>query len=391
MKYHFANLAIICLLALSAGCKKKTDIEFIKPDKPIPVTYKSSKDNLGAILKNAAGKPEVFTVNATTGGKFTSSKGITYTIDPEIFIKPNGQTAEGNVNVAVSEITKASEMILNDMPTNAIITPQDSASQDSIKNPKLKEQGGMLNSFGEIKVEAKQNEEKLELKPGEEIKVEIPQVAVPEPIIPLISVPIWDTRPVKQQILGRDPENSEVTIEATGDAEVQTGIEWVKAPQVCQYKANNAIPSLSFEIPKLNVWRNCDVLVSYPRNTTVLGYFTNVFNNEADSLDRYNGKIQPNLLFFKKKGDNTLIHLYNHIRNAPNDKKGFLSYQDSFGMGMEGIFLALVNKDGKFYAEKKAVTIGEPVSGKTYFGVNFTLSEVTENQMLSLIESMNNE
>ncbi|MBC7391144.1 MAG: hypothetical protein H7329_18200 [Opitutaceae bacterium] len=386
MKNHFVHFAFIGILALSAGCKKKTDIDF-RPETSNAVTN-NSKGSLGAFFKNAALKPEVFQVNATTGGKFTSSKGITYTIDPGIFVKPNGQTAEGIVDVAVSEITKPSEMIMNDMPTNAIITPQDSARQDSINNPKIQEKGGMLNSFGEIKVEAKQNNEQLELKADAEVKVQIPQTAVPEPIVPTELVKTWTTRPVPTAgQIGHD-FNNQVVFGAT--TMYESCFIWLEMPKPCIYLVNESnVPCLYMEVPRLNVYFNSDVLVEAPRQTTVLGYFTNVFN-ESETIENLDGK-QSNMLFFKKKGDNAVYKLYNNILNAPEGKKGLLSYQNTMGIGMEGTFIALVNKDGKFYAEKKDATIGEPAAGKNFVGINFTLNEVTESQMLDLIKSVDYE
>jgi hypothetical protein len=35
------------------------------------------------------------------------------------------------------------------------------------------------------------------------------------------------------------------------------------------------------------------------------------------------------------------------------------------------------------------VTVGAPASGKTYYGVTFSLTEVTEAQLLTLIQQLN--
>ena len=84
-----------------------------------------------------------------------------------------------------------------------------------------------------------------------------------------------------------------------------------------------------------------------------------------------------------------MVKLYNKIISAPVGKEGLLSYQNSFPIGIEGTFLAITTKDGKFYAEMKDVTIGAPASGKTYFPVSFNLAEVTEAGLLSLIQQLN--
>lgn len=416
MKNHFSSITIICILAVFASCKKKTDIDYMLPSKPTSANGLGSRDDLAALLRSAANKPETFTVNATTGGKFFSSKGIAYTVAPGIFIKPNGETAQGDVQVTVQEVTQASEMILNDMPTNAIVLPKDSIinpKDTTVFNPKdstftrdttqqvIKgnEEGGMLNSFGEIKVDASQGGENLELKPNTAIEVEIPQLAIPEPIISGSFVPLWDTvKELTTQLIGRNHENIEVSSLKESEKRIETGCQWVQdngnATTGTTIVNNNdntgnnttTVPSLKFNLDQLGSWKNCDVLITVDRKTTVLGFFTNVFNN-SDTLSTYMG-VESNMLFFKKKGNNTVVKLYNPIVAAPAGKKGFLSYQNSFGIGMEGTFLALVNKDGKYYAHQKTVTIGEPENGKDFVGVNFNLQEVTQEQMFALIDSM---
>jgi len=371
-------IALIGLATVFGSCKKKTDIESLAP---IELLIPETKEDLSTFLKNAARKAEVFKINAQMGGKFSTSKGNIYTIAPNIFAKTDGSTVIGTVEISVKEITEASEMILEDKPTNAELP-----SKDTI-NPVP----AILESFGEFKVEAKQGTEELELKPNTEIQVEIPK-PVEEPVLQGYQVPLWtgDTTYRKNRI-GYDHENREVFQEVAEP--VSAGMTW-KYTNASTSKGEEvveevSVPTLSFGIPKLGEWRNCDVLVQFPRSTTVLGFFTNVFNDTAFT-DSYAGT-QANMLFFKKKGDKVLAKLYNHILNAPEGKKGLLSYQNSFGIGMEGTFIALVSKDGKYYTQKKAVTIGEPENGKNYVGISFTLSEVTKEQMLSLIESMDNE
>src|SRR6478609_3478101 len=110
MRKHFSNLTLLCGILLAASCKKTTDVVYVLPNN-------STKDDLATLFKSKAGSAEKFTVNASTGGKFTSSKGITYTVAPGIFVKPDGSTAQGNVEISVKEITGVSDMILNDKTT----------------------------------------------------------------------------------------------------------------------------------------------------------------------------------------------------------------------------------------------------------------------------------
>jgi hypothetical protein len=94
------------------------------------------------------------------------------------------------------------------------------------------------------------------------------------------------------------------------------------------------------------------------------------------------------MLFFKKAGTNTLINYSTMILNPAAGKEGFLSYQNSMPIGTSGTFLAISAKEGKFYAEMKDVTFVTPAAGKDFISYSFSLSEVSETQLLNLINQM---
>jgi hypothetical protein len=143
----------------------------------------------------------------------------------------------------------------------------------------------------------------------------------------------------------------------------------------------------SFNLDSLGQWRNCDALMNDPRpKTTAFGYFTNQWSSQSSSS--YLGG-EASMLFFKVKQQNTLVKLTGKIMTSVLGKEGLYSYQNSFPIGMEGTFMAITFKNGKVYAEMKDVTIAAPASGKTYFPVSFSLNEVTEAQLLSLIQQLN--
>lgn len=373
-------VSALCLTMLVVGCKKKDPVEILYPDQQKNTSV--LKEDLKSLLKSAAKKSEKFQLTAEAGGKFTTTKGNIYTVAPNIFVDKDGNPITGKVDITVNEVEDVSEMILNDKPTNAELEN---------KKDTLNPTGAMLESLGEFKVDAKQGEKELALKPNAEIQVEVPKPKVEEPQVDKYEVPLWSGDTIEESSQkGWDYENRLVM--GTERRPVQKGVEWHLTPQkavVENVVVNNVSqPVMSFGIGKLGEWRNCDVLVPISRTTTVLGYFTNVFHEGEDG--GYQG-LQPNMLFFKKKGDNVLVKLYTRILNAPVGKQGFLSYQNTFNIGMEGTFLALVTKDGKFYAQKKSVTIGEPESGKNYVGISFVLNEVSEREMLDLIVSLDNE
>lgn len=307
-----------------------------------------------------APKYEAFTIDASLGGNLTTSKGTKINFPANAFKKSNGQIVSGHVTVEVKDIFSASDMLLGNRPT--------AAGAD------------MLVSFGEMTVKASQGADALQLNAPAKVVVPAPKPANGQI---LREIPMWSgDSAVTYTLNGYNHENTSVTLTQTGY--LPRGINWT---QNGNFAVNNGTGTAAFNLDSLGVWRNCDALMSDPRpKTTVLGYFSNQWNGATSS--NYMGG-EPSMLFFKAKQQNTLIKLYNTIMNAPAGKEGLLSYQNSFPIGLEGTFLAITFKDGKIYAEMQDTTIGAPASGKTYFPVTFTLTEVTESQLLLLIQQLN--
>ena len=356
MKQLFSKTAILSLAIATSlmACKKNKDV--IKPTS-------NDLEKVKSFFSANAPKYESFTIDASAGGTLTTSKGTKIKFPAGIFKKANGQIVSGSVTVEVKDILQVSDMLLGNRPTET--------------------NGEMLISFGEMTVKASQNGEALQVK-NDSARVQVP-LAPPKPANGQIirEIPMWaGDSAVNYTLQGYDHENTSVTLTQTGY--VPRGINW---NQNGNFALNNTNGTSSFALDSLGVWRNCDALMGDPRpKTTVLGYFTNQWN--AATSASYMGA-EPSMLFFKVKQQNSLVKLYNKIVNAPAGKEGLLSYQNSFPIGMEGTFLAITTKDGKFYAEMKDVTIGTPASGKTYFPVSFSLNEVTESGLLSLIQQLN--
>lgn len=354
MKQSFLKIGSIALMSLSifTSCRKeRTDI-------------KTSNDleKVKAFFEANAPKYESFTIDASAGGTITTSKGTKINFPAGIFKNGAGQIVTGNVTVEVKDILQASDMLLGNRPTAA--------------------GGGILESFGEMTVKASQNGQALQLR-NDSARVRVPLAPKPAAGQQLRDIPMWrGDSAVSFSINGHDHENTSVTLTQTGY--IPRGIDWI---QNGNFATNNNDGTSSFNLDSLNRWTNCDALMSDPRpKTTVLGYFTNQWN-PATSTSFMGG--EPSMLFFKVKQKNTMVKLYNKIVNAPVGKEGLLSYQNSFPIGIEGTFLAITFKDGKVYAEMKDVTVGAPASGKTYFPVSFSLNEVSEAQLLSLILQLN--
>ena len=304
---------------------------------------------------------ERFTIDAAAGGVISTAKGTKYKIPAGAFVTASGQAITGSVVVDVKEITKVSEMILGNKPTTTT-------------------DGSILVSYGEFFVKASQNNNQLLLKKDSAILVQV----VAKPAGQVREMPLWDGDSLATYTYtGYDHENTAVTL--TQQYSVNRGVQWTQATGYALF--NNTTGTLDFRLDSLLNWRNCDVLYNYPgTKTTVMGYFANNFNEETGSA--YGGE-QPSMLFFKPKNENSLVKLYNIIMNAPVGKKGFHSYQTSIPIGLEGTFLAISAKNGKFYAEMKDVTIAAPLAGKTYTAVTFDPQEVSETGLLALINQIN--
>lgn len=354
MKKLFFTVTVFASILTFESCKRKVDIETNFPAKPVSVAQAKADGKLLEVFNANAPQAESTSFDASVGTSFTNSKGTTYTIDPDIFVKQDGSPVTGEVTVKVREISRVSEMILADKPT-------------------VTNDGQMLESFGEFKVDAIQGTDILKLKEAAVVRI---TVVVRDTINVGMAkgIPMWDGDTIAQTALkGYNYVNEEVTV--VKEYVIRKGIDWTLKADVATQLGSR----LNMTIDKLGTWHNCDALFSDGAKTTVIGYYNNVFNESSSA---------SNLLFFKRAGTNTLIKLCTNVIDGPSDKQGYLSYQNSFPIGMFGSFIAIVYKDGKFYTAIKDVTIA-PESGKTFMGIDFTLTERTEAEMLDDINLMN--
>lgn len=352
----FNLIAVIAMAILTIVSCKKSDVN-------VPNNNNADLRKIQEFFDKNKPKYESFTVDASAGGSITLTSGTKITFPANAFKRGN-TIVTGNVQVSALDILKPSNMILGDRPT-------------------ITSNGQMLESFGEIVVRANQNGNELQL--NNEAAGKAVNVALAVGLAPGAQrreAPIWDgDSAISQTSSGHNHENQMVSITTT--VRVPKGIDW----SLLSGQFGSVTPTTSyFNLDSLGQWRNVDALYNDPRpKTTVLGYFGNLFNTTNSN---YMGQ-EPSMLFFKTKGTNTLVKLYNVIFNPVAGKEGLLSYQNSMPIGQEGTFLAITTKNGKFYAEMRDVTIGSPDPGKNYVAYTFNFTEVSEAQLLSLINQMN--
>lgn len=349
------SLALIAVVAIGMlSCKKNNT--------PSPGTNNSNDgQTVTTFRENHGPQFESFTLNASAGAVITSSKGIKYTIPGGAFVTAEGAEVTGSVSISVKEINSASDMILADKPT-------------------LTSDGRMLVSYGEFFVKASQNNKNLLLKKDSAVKVQVPARAAG-----VQEIPLWaGDSSITATLSGHDYLNAAITISLR--TSVRTGITWNQLNNHFAF-FNSSTGTLDFRLDSLVTWRNCDVLLSNSNpKTTVLGYFSSHYNSRT-STD-YMGE-QPTMLYFKPRNQNTLIKFYNIILNASAGYQGFLSYQASIPVGMEGTFLAMSTINGKFYADMKDITIASPAGSNNYTTLSFDPQEVSESALVSLILQMN--
>lgn len=352
MKKLILSIAVISVVG-ATSCRK---------DKQVTNDF-SDLGTMTAFFEAYAPKAESFTLDAGVGGTITTSKGTKIKFPANVFLDANNNVVSGNIKVHVKDILKPSDMILGDKPT-------------------MDAKGGFLRSFGELIVKADKNGAELGIK-RDSAEVVVP-LGIREAQGVGNKIPIWDgDTTISTTSTGHNHVNAPSTV--TSSIKVPKGVNWIDMGTTAT--SNPAGTESTFLLDALGQWRNCDALLNNAgTRVTVLGYFTVNYNEQTSS--NYTGK-EPTMLFFKQKNQNTLIKLYNVIVNAPAGKEGLLSYQQSFTVGMEGTFLAISSKNGKFYAHMKDVTIPAPNGTDNYVGIDFAPQEVSEVALIGLINQMN--
>lgn len=356
MKKFITSTLLVAATVISISSCKKEASTTINPNSSAGVDGQT----MATFRKNHGPQAESFTVDASAGAVVTSSKGIKYTIPAGAFVTSAGAAVTGNVTFSVKEINTAADMLLSDRPT-------------------LTRDGRMMVSYGEIFVQAVQNNNSLVLKRDSGVKVQIPAKPNGQ------EIPLWDgDSTTSVSLSGYDYLNTAVTISI--QTPVRRGIVWDQISAGYAF-FNGSNGTLDFKLDSLAQWRNCDaILPTSGTKTTVLGYFNSHYNPET--AQDYSGD-QPTMLFFKPHNQNTLIKLYDIILNATGSYQGFVSYQASMPIGMQGTFLAMSTQNGKFYADMKDVTIATPTGSNNYTTVSFDPQEVSESAMVNLILQLN--
>ena len=344
-------LSSVIISCLSNENVKKTDIDILNE----------------FTSKNGA-QFEKFTIDASLGDTLITSKGTTLIIKPNIFTTKDGAAIIGNVDIFFKEILNASDMLLDNKPT-------------------ITENGEILLSFGEFKMLAVQNNIPLILNPRIVNRIN-GFLAIKLPVgFNLGEIPMWNsaTGDTIYEIKRNGLDYNAIEVTVSDSYLVNKGITWKQ--NMLFGNSNVSQDTAHFLIDALGEWRNCDVLYQNSgTKTTVLCYFSSRFNKNAGT--NYMG-LEASSVFFKPKGVNSLIKPYNNILNPIAGKDGFYSYINSVPIGLQAKFIAFSIIDGKYYAETKEITIAND-AGKSFMGITFNPVEVSEAQLLNMIQDLKN-
>ena len=106
------NRTIAILIAAStffATCQKEKPTD--------PAVTGDSYSSLADFYSQNGVPMQVFSVNATTGGSFTTPKGTQVTIPANCFMDQQGNPVTGTVNIEFKDLYDKSDMLLSQMPT----------------------------------------------------------------------------------------------------------------------------------------------------------------------------------------------------------------------------------------------------------------------------------
>ena len=181
------NLLIVALLMITiyAGCKKND----AATSTPAATTASDNYTSMAAFHAQNGVPMQTFTINAATGGSYTTPQGTVVTIPANAFQTQAGGVVTGNVTIQFKDIYKKSDMLLSDKGTKYY-------------------DGTPLRSGGEFFIKAMQSNAALELVIGKKISVSQPrsQMGVLDTaMVPMIAV---DTTGLNQPLWFPNPTDS---------------------------------------------------------------------------------------------------------------------------------------------------------------------------------------
>ena len=266
-----------------------------------------------------------YSINAVTGGSFTTSQGTIVTIPPNNFLDGSGNPVTGNVDISFRDIYTKSDMLLSDIPTSS--------------------NGSPIKSAGEFFILAQSG---------------AAAVQIVQPIL------------VQQPANGQPVDTAMQAFLGGQGANGVNGFNWVNQTGTItignvSFNAGNYVFSLfRFGTPiAAGTWCNSDnpnYFASYPQIQFTI--------HATDDMNSYYTDV-----FLVFKNVKSMVHVY---RGSANDFPYNFAPQ-----GLDCTVVAVGVKDGKLYSSFLPVTIGINQT------VNFTLSETNTDEFKSRLQLLN--
>ncbi|CAN5790771.1 hypothetical protein BH10BAC2_BH10BAC2_47220 [soil metagenome] len=310
--YFFIICIVVLLSSGVSSCTKETSAS-TTGDNYISIEDFYSKN--GVALQH-------YTIDAASGGSFTTTQGTKVTIAPAVFEDLSGNIVSGNVDIEFKDIYKKSDMLLSDMATSYYGRP--------------------LKSGGEFFIKATQNNNLLQITPGKRIDVALPLNSEPVDTSMMPFIGVADSTAINWNLLDSIPSAS-------------------LTPSISNY-----IFSLyEFGTPlSKGTWCNCDdpsFFAAYPQTTLTLHG-----NDDAE--------IFHTDVFLVFKNVNSMIHVY---RAAENDYPYVYAPE-----GLECTVVATGIKDGNLFSSFTPVTVG--LNQTINFTLNETTTDAFKTQLETL-------
>jgi len=284
-KFRFLLLAL-SVATIMTNCKKDE-----QPEQTASDNYSS----LAQFYSEKAPKMQYYTINAITGGTFTTPQGTVVNIPANAFKTKMDNTVSGDVTIEFKDIYKKSDMLLANVPTVTLW-------------------GAPIKSGGEFFIKAVQNNESLKIASGKKIEV-------------------------IQPLNGMAADSGMLPMILAQDTAAWSGWEVTGADTVIITATNYIFNLYQFNTPiDSGSWCNSDnptFFNNYQQTTLTL--------NPLDDLESYHPDV-----FLVFKDINCMVHLYRSTTAFP------YYYAP---IGLECTAVALGVKDGKLYSAFVPITI----------------------------------
>jgi len=323
------SFIFIIAAAIIISCKKNETTNFgASPS----TNYTSVQDFLS---KNAPAM-QTYTLNATTGGSFTSPQGTKVTIPANAFVSQAGMPVIGIVTIQFKDLYKKSDMLLADMPT-------------------MMNNGAPLKSGGEFFIKVLSNNTVVDLATGKKITVSQPTALT------------GGADSAQQAFVGRDTMVCN-GVNPAGGGNCGIAAFWVPThiDTVTEFAQNYVFNLYQFKSPvDSGTWSNSD-------NPSFFSAYTQTPLTivPQDNINDYGTNV---FLVFKNFA--SMVHVYNTVSN---------SFPYNYApQGLQCTVVALGIKGGKIYSAFVPITISANQV------VHFTLSETTTSAFTAQLQTYN--